>query len=73
MLIKQYLVKYNLDVFVQDVISYNDLRRYKPSKEFFEQASKIANNVLQAIMLIPSNRLSLHFHFIHFMFNHDRV
>ena len=55
MLIKQYLVKYNLDVFVQDVISYNDLRRYKPSKEFFEQASKIANNVLQAIMLISSN------------------
>ena len=40
MLIKQYLVKYNLDVFVHDVISCNDLRRYKPSKEFFEQASK---------------------------------
>jgi hypothetical protein len=61
MLIKQYLVKYNLDVFVQDVISCNDLRRYKPSKEFFEQASKIAfmeglskNELLNYVTLVKN-------------------
>ncbi|PVU75555.1 hypothetical protein DDW11_02275 [Sulfolobus sp. SCGC AB-777_G06] len=55
MLVKQILVRNNLDVFIQDVISADDVKRYKPSKEFFEYVGKRVNSPLPSIMLVSSN------------------
>ncbi|BCU70916.1 HAD family hydrolase [Stygiolobus caldivivus] len=55
MSVKQLLVRNNLDVFVQDVISSEDVKRYKPSREFFEYVSKKVNSPIPSIMLISSN------------------
>jgi len=54
-IVEQFLVKNNLDVFVQDVISAEDIKRYKPSQEFFEYLAKRANTVKGAITLISSS------------------
>ena len=53
--VKHFLIKNNLDVFVQDVISAEDIKRYKPSQEFFDYLAKKANTVKGAITLISSN------------------
>ncbi|BBL46836.1 MULTISPECIES: HAD family hydrolase [Metallosphaera] len=44
--IKSLLMRHNLDVFVQDVISPEDVNRYLPSQEIFSHATRRANTVL---------------------------
>jgi FMN phosphatase YigB (HAD superfamily) len=53
--VKDFLIRNNLDAFVDGVISSGDVMRLKPSREFFEMASKKANVPSQAITLVSSN------------------
>lgn len=54
-IVKQFLIKNNINIFVQDVISAEDIKRYKPSQEFFEYLAKRTNTVKGAINLVSSN------------------
>lgn len=51
---KSLLMKYNLDVFVQDVISPEDVNRYHPSQEMFSHAAKRANTVMGVMNFVTS-------------------
>lgn len=53
--VKEFLLKNNIDVFVQDVISSEDIKKYKPSAEFFEYLAKKANTVKGGITIVSSN------------------
>ena len=55
MIVKQFLMKNNIDIYIQDIISAEDIKRYKPSQEFFEYLAKRANTVKGAINLVSSN------------------
>ncbi|BFH72266.1 HAD family hydrolase [Sulfurisphaera javensis] len=55
MFVKQFLIKHNIDVFIQDVISAEEIKRYKPSTEFFEYVTKRTNTVKGAITVVSSN------------------
>ncbi|MBB5253779.1 HAD family hydrolase [Sulfurisphaera ohwakuensis] len=53
--VKEFLLRNNIDVFVQDVISAEEIKRYKPSPEFFDYLAKRTNSVKGAITIISSN------------------
>ncbi|MEM3347497.1 MAG: HAD family hydrolase [Metallosphaera sp.] len=55
LLAKTLLMKHNLDVFVQDVISSEDANAYLPSKQFFDFSAKRANTVLGVTNFVTSN------------------
>ncbi|BFI76657.1 HAD family hydrolase [Sulfurisphaera ohwakuensis] len=54
-IVKEFLLRNNIDVFVQDVISAEEIKRYKPSPEFFDYLAKRTNSVKGAITIISSN------------------
>lgn len=53
--VREFLVRNNLDAFIQGVISSERVGVLKPSREFFERASKLANAVPKAVTLVSSN------------------
>ncbi|MBP1358094.1 MAG: HAD hydrolase-like protein [Sulfolobus sp.] len=53
--VAQFLARNNIDVFIQDVISAEEVKRYKPSQEFFELLVRRANTVKGAITVVSSN------------------
>lgn len=53
--VKEFLIRNNLDAFVQGVISSERIGALKPSREFFERAVKLANANPKAITLVSSS------------------
>lgn len=54
-------MRYNLDVFVQDVISPDDAKSFMPSREFFTYSARRANS-LPGIMNFTTTRINLAIH-----------